>query len=319
MGCQMFRMNKCVQEFEEEIESLSGLEDIQRATKAVMVKLDLPHFIYAWSHSPYLDRLNMHENSFFYSISDDFQTRYVEDGLFQHDVLIHAIRGTLSNPRLGRRTQIEWWTIPAELVSEQSVLLEEMSMARFSAGMTRRFENYQKIFIAGASIIGQDRSASQFWHAFSRNGEDGFFVLRTYHDVFHDILRETTPASVYQRDCWEIAQAIHRGEVNASDAQVRRLMTEEQALASTTLPAFEHTPSYDRIKLRGEEISFGPLQTSAIKILHDLSKTSDPWVKERALLNMLDGNCPRFRDMFKHKNIDFLFVRDRVHGIRLNI
>ncbi len=36
-------------------------------------------------------------------------------------------------------------------------------------------------------------------------------------------------------------------------------------------------------------------------------------------MGMLDGNCRRFRDVFKHKNIDFLFVRDRIRGIRLNI
>ncbi|CAA7621588.1 hypothetical protein MCP1_310033 [Candidatus Terasakiella magnetica] len=314
----MFHMKKCVREFEEEILALSDLDDIRIATKAAMARLDLPHFIYAWSHSPYLDRLNMHDNSFFYSISEDFQTRYVEDDLFQHDVLIHAIRGTLSNPRLGRRTQIKWWTIPAELVSAKSVFLEEMSMSSFSAGMTRRFENYQKIFIAGASIIGQDRPASEFWHAFSRNGEDGFYVLRTYHDVFHDILRETTPASVYQREHWEIAQALHRGDAYPHNAQVQKLMTEEQAQASIASPVFEHTQSYDRIKLRGEEISFGPLQASAIRILHELSKTSSPWISERALMGMLEGNCCRFRDVFKHKNIDFLFLRERTRGIRLN-
>jgi hypothetical protein len=315
----MFRKKKCTREFEEEIETLSDLEEIRRATRTVMARLDLPHFIYAWSHSPYLNRLNMHDDSFFYTVRDDFQIQYMGDGLFQHDVLIHAIRGTLPNPRLGRRTEFVWWTIPASLVSSESVVLEQMSKAFFTAGVTRRFENYQKIFIAGASIIGQDRPPREFWHAFNRNGEDGFFVLRTYHDIFHDILRETTPASVYQRDCWEIAQAIRRGETGASDAQVQRLMTEAQPQSLASSPILEHTLSYDRIKLRGEEISLGPLQAAAIKILHELSKTSSPWISERALMDLLGGNSRRFRDVFKHKNMNSMFVRDRILGIRLNI
>ena len=315
-------MKNDVWEFQEEIASLADIEAIKKATKAAMERLDLPHFIYAWTHSPYLDRLDLFDDSVFHNISEEFYRQYTGDGLFQHDVLIHALRGTLSNPRLGRRTLIKWWTIPAELVGAKSVIPEELSMEYFSAGVTKRFENYQKIFVAGASIIAQDQPEQEFWQAFEQHGEAAFAILRIYHDTFHDLRRETTPASIYQREHWEIAQAIRHGNVQASDEQVRRMLhiqVEHEADVYSPTPPFEHTPQYDVIRIRGVELKLGLRQAGIIRHLHELHKNGTPWIFEKDLLSLLSGKSDRLKDAFNPKKFGILFRKDPIKGVCLNI
>ena len=89
--------------------------------------------------------------------------------------------------------------------------------------------------------------------------------------------------------------------------------------APPTSADFEHSPDYTRVSMRGVALRFGALQASIIRILHQASMTSSPWVLERHLLAQTGSRSEALRHVFRNHDRDSLFEADALGRVRLRL
>lgn len=82
---------------------------------------------------------------------------------------------------------------------------------------------------------------------------------------------------------------------------------------------FDHSPDYRRVRLRGAAFRFGAVQAAIIRILHDASKASCPWVPERQLLDEAKSSSEDLRRAFPNHDRGALFEADDLGRVRLRL
>lgn len=65
--------------------------------------------------------------------------------------------------------------------------------------------------------------------------------------------------------------------------------------------AFTHSKNYQSISIDNSKFRFGYIQAEIIRILHQASKTDNPWVHGKVLLYDSGSTASRIRDIFKSK------------------
>ena len=216
-------MVKDVMEFQEEAASLSSIPDLQEAVTRAMIGLGLPHFSYAWSHSPLLDRIEMTDDSFFTTITDKFFVPYIESGLYKHDYSIYACRGTTNIPSLIGRTCHRWRNVSRSELSRQELALDDFEKEFFVEGLTSLIENHDKRFFSGVSLIGQGMSMREFDHALA-NAPKALLLFRIYHDRFHFLRRSNAVIQVHPSELQIIADTIRRGDAEGANTLLAKMI-----------------------------------------------------------------------------------------------
>lgn len=304
-----------VMEFQEEAAHLNSITDLQKALKAAMTSLGLPYFSYAWSRSSSLDHLDMADDSFFTTVSEEFFATYIKDGLYRNDYSIYACRGTTRIPSLIGRTYHRWKNVPDDELNASELAVEDFAREFFVDGLVGLIENHDGLFFAGASIIGQDMSMREFDHALT-NAATAFQLLRIYHDRFHMLRRGDRLIHIRESDLNRFLMAVQDGEIGNIRDGIAGLF---RSNSSVSMSPFEHSPCYTKITLRGRDVKFGTLQAQIIGILHTASQTPDPWVPEEELLSSVRSNSQHLRELFKNKDPGFLFERNGIGKVRLKL
>lgn len=301
--------------FQEEAAHSNSIPDLQEALKAAMTDLGLPYFSYAWSRSSSLDHLEMADDSFFTTVSEEFFATYIKDGLYRNDYSIYACRGTTRIPSLIGRTYHRWKNVPDDELNASELAVEDFAREFFVDGLVGLIENHDGLFFAGASIIGQDMSMREFDHALTNAGT-AFQFLRIYHDRFHMLRRGERLIHIRESDLDRFLVAVQSGEVGDVKDGIGELFRRS---SPASMSPFEHSSRYDLIKLRGRTFRFGVIQGRIIRILHAASQTPDPWVAEAELLISAQSDSQHLRELFKNKNPSLLFERDGLGRVRLKL
>ncbi|WP_096701357.1 autoinducer binding domain-containing protein [Magnetospirillum sp. 15-1] len=310
-------MVKDVMEFQEEAAHSNSIPDLQEALKVAMTSLGLPYFSYAWSRSSSLDHLEMADDSFFTTVSEEFFATYIKDGLYRNDYSIYACRGTTRIPSLIGRTYHRWKNVPDDELNASELAVEDFAREFFVDGLVGLLENHDGLFFAGASVVGQDMPIREFDHALTNAGT-AFQLLRIYHDRFHMLRRGERLIHIRESDLDRFLVAVQGGEIGAISAGIAELFRGGSP-ASASMSPFEHSSNYTKITLRGRGFDFGTLQARIIGILHAASRTPDPWVPEAELLFSAQSNSQHLRELFKNKDPGFLFERNGIGKIRLKL
>lgn len=308
-------MVKDVMEFQEEAAHLNSIPDLQEALKVAMTDLGLPYFSYAWSRSSSLNHLEMADDSFFTTVSEEFFATYIKDGLYRNDYSIYACRGTTHIPSLIGRTYHRWKNVPDDELNASELAVEDFAREFFVDGLVGLIENHDGLFFAGASIIGQDMSMREFDHALS-NAATAFQLLRIYHDRFHMLRRGDRLIHIRESDLNRFLMAVQDGEIGNLGDGIAGLF---RSGSPASMSPFEHSPCYTRIQLRGQKFEFGATQARIIGTLHTASRTRDPWVPEDSLLSSAQSRSQNLRELFKNKNPSLLFERDGLGRVRLKL
>ncbi len=110
-------------------------------------------------------------------------------------------------------------------------------------------------------------------------------------------------------------------DARAVDASVGKdsSVGKEPTEAVAEVADFAHSPDYTRVSLHGRAFRFGALQASVIRILHQASLTSSPWVLERQLLSQTGSRSEALRHVFRNHDRDALFEADSLGRVRLRL
>lgn len=95
----------------------------------------------------------------------------------------------------------------------------------------------------------------------------------------------------------------------------------EHFLPDTKLHADDlyHENNYTYVKLGDEEFKFGMIQARVIRLLHEASKTSNPWIYGKILLSEAGSRSQKLCDLFKRqKNWKQIILSDGKGAYRLN-
>lgn len=95
-----------------------------------------------------------------------------------------------------------------------------------------------------------------------------------------------------------------------------------EASACTTKPnrQFEPSSDYRHVRFKDTDYHFGDVQAKILEMLHDASRSRNPWVHGKTLIYESGSQAIRLRDVFKHKRDwrDLIISNDRGY-YRLNI
>ena len=304
-----------VLDFQEEALSLCSVPDLQDVMVRAMTSLDLPYFTYAWSRSRSLDRLDMAEDSFFTTMSGEFFAAYLDGDLYKHDYSIHACRGTTTIPSLVGRPYHRWRKVPSTELKGLELAVEDLGREYFVDGLTGRIENHDGLFFAGASVIGQDMTLREFEGALVNAGT-AFQLLRIYHDRFHQLRRPEPTMTITQAEFIKLASLMRSGNFGDAEGQIAELV---RMVDGGSPPAFDHSPGYEWIVLRGRTFHFGPIQTRIIALLDEARRAGQGWVLERDVMDKSKARSRNIHDIFRRHDRAFLFEFDGFGRVRIRM
>ena len=97
-------------------------------------------------------------------------------------------------------------------------------------------------------------------------------------------------------------------------------VSEISGYASKTHRQFEHSADYRHVRFNDRDYHFGDVQAKILEMLHDASRSRNPWVHGKTLIYESGSQAIRLRDIFKHKHDwrNIIISNDRGY-YRLNI
>jgi hypothetical protein len=119
---------------------------------------------------------------------------------------------------------------------------------------------------------------------------------------FLQLKEEPNTASFESRDlvvlCQEVKYFENRYQLTKTLPIRSSLETLSFAIESSS---FIHSDDYQTILIHGKRFRFGMIQAAIIRQLHEASKTNQPWVHGKILLDKAGSQCQQLKNIFKAK------------------
>lgn len=136
-----------------------------------------------------------------------------------------------------------------------------------------------------------------------RNGNLQTSRFRSILEAEHFLqLKEEKALSFEQKDLVILYEEAKHFETRYQLAKTSPIRHSQEVFSfGVEASSFVHSEDYQTILMHGKRFRFGFIQAAIIRQLHEASKTNQPWVHGKILLDKAGSQCQQLKNIFKAK------------------